>query len=287
MTDHYATLGLKPDADPATIRAAYIELMRRYHPDRAGAEADSVKAQEVTAAYEVLRDPERRAAHDRRLARERGAPVSIAPAVAAGRAGSPVRGGHLGRNLFFLIVAGTGVLAWQMTVRTQPVPAGHSGAVAARQTAATPEPQLAPSPVPDKEPMVDEPPVAVAAAQVPLPSEPEMELPPLPEVRHPVAMATPRPVPSPAPVRTPARSIPAKAVAPAPSPAPASDLAELDRHLVVLTDQSFRFGTAAKRARLVATGDAFAAKLKACATDSCRRDSYLRRNEEVAEIMRN
>jgi len=62
--DYYETLGVKPDANEAQIKAAYRKLARKYHPDvskEAGAE-DKFKS--VNEAYEVLRDKEKRAAYD-------------------------------------------------------------------------------------------------------------------------------------------------------------------------------------------------------------------------------
>jgi hypothetical protein len=74
------------------------------------------------------------------------------------------------------------------------------------------------------------------------------------------------------------------------APAPAAsriDLAPLERHLQLLTDQSLRFGTEAKRTRLLATRETFLKRLRDCDSDACKRDTYLSRNAEVGEIMRN
>jgi hypothetical protein len=65
------------------------------------------------------------------------------------------------------------------------------------------------------------------------------------------------------------------------------DLAPLERHLQLLTDQSLKHGTEAKRSRLFLTRDAFLKRLRDCGSDACKRDTYLRRNAEVGEIMRN
>lgn len=64
MNDPYATLGVARHADFATIQAAYRRLMREHHPDRAGAVADSDRAQAINAAFAVLKDPQRRARYD-------------------------------------------------------------------------------------------------------------------------------------------------------------------------------------------------------------------------------
>lgn len=62
--DYYKALGLARDASDADIKKAFRKLARKYHPDiNAGAEAEE-KFKEVNEAYEVLKDPERRAAYD-------------------------------------------------------------------------------------------------------------------------------------------------------------------------------------------------------------------------------
>lgn len=62
--DYYKILGVAVDADAKEIKTAYRKLARKYHPDMnpdAGAED---KFKEVAEAYEVLKNPERRAEFD-------------------------------------------------------------------------------------------------------------------------------------------------------------------------------------------------------------------------------
>jgi len=66
--DYYAILGVKRDADEGEIKKAYRRLAMKHHPDRVASgekEAAEAKFKEITEAYEVLRDPERRATYDR------------------------------------------------------------------------------------------------------------------------------------------------------------------------------------------------------------------------------
>jgi curved DNA-binding protein CbpA len=71
--DYYALLAVAPDAEHEIIRAAYLVLAKRYHPDAATAASphDVEKFQLITEAYEVLRDPNRRAQYDKYHARQK------------------------------------------------------------------------------------------------------------------------------------------------------------------------------------------------------------------------
>ena len=66
MRDYYEILGVVRGADADTIKKAYRKLALQYHPDRnAGSKDAEDKFKEATEAYEVLRDPDKRAAYDR------------------------------------------------------------------------------------------------------------------------------------------------------------------------------------------------------------------------------
>lgn len=69
LPDYYATLGITPSSRPAAIRAAYVELMRRYHPDLNSSAGGAVRVRAITAAYAVLGVPDRRVAYDLRRTR--------------------------------------------------------------------------------------------------------------------------------------------------------------------------------------------------------------------------
>lgn len=71
--NQYTVLHVPEDAEPAAIRHAYRTLVRRYHPD-AGIGSSAQKFRDVTEAYDVLIDPQRRRDHDVDLARSRAHP---------------------------------------------------------------------------------------------------------------------------------------------------------------------------------------------------------------------
>ena len=64
--DYYEVLGVKKDADENTIKKAYRKLAKKYHPDsNAGDAGAEQKFKEVTEAYNVLSDKEKRKLYDR------------------------------------------------------------------------------------------------------------------------------------------------------------------------------------------------------------------------------
>jgi molecular chaperone DnaJ len=63
--DYYEVLGVPRDADAETIKKAYRKLALQYHPDRnPGDKTAEEKFKELAEAYEVLSDPQKRAAYD-------------------------------------------------------------------------------------------------------------------------------------------------------------------------------------------------------------------------------
>jgi curved DNA-binding protein CbpA len=59
---HYETLGVPSDASAADIKAAWRRMSSAAHPDREGGDAQAMA--DINRAYEVLGDPQRRAAYD-------------------------------------------------------------------------------------------------------------------------------------------------------------------------------------------------------------------------------
>jgi curved DNA-binding protein len=98
--DYYQILGVPRTANAEQIKAAYRRLARRFHPDvskEANAEAHFKEMQE---AYEVLRDPEKRAAYDQLGSNwKQGQPFRPPPDFGSGfEFGGRGRGGAAGRG---------------------------------------------------------------------------------------------------------------------------------------------------------------------------------------------
>src|SRR3569833_2929820 len=64
--DYYELLECERTADEATLKSAYRKLAIKYHPDKNdGCKDSEAKFKAVSEAYDVLKDPQKRAAYDR------------------------------------------------------------------------------------------------------------------------------------------------------------------------------------------------------------------------------
>ncbi|MEJ2618561.1 MAG: DnaJ domain-containing protein, partial [Ignavibacteriaceae bacterium] len=63
--DYYKILGIEKSATDADIQKAYRDLAKQYHPDKnPGNKTAEEKFKEISEAYEVLKDPEKRKKYD-------------------------------------------------------------------------------------------------------------------------------------------------------------------------------------------------------------------------------
>ena len=106
VDDLYGVLHVDASADSAAIRVAYRALAAVYHPDHAGAGGEP-RMRELNRAWEVLCDPERRAAYDAERRANRPPPAPAGPAAPpwTGIAGPPP-GRPSGSVLTFGVFAG-------------------------------------------------------------------------------------------------------------------------------------------------------------------------------------
>ena len=370
VIDHYRTLGVAATADEAVIRAVYVTLMKRFHPDRSASSETLLRAQAINEAYAVLSDPKRRAAYDderagmqpwdrgamlpqrRRRGGGGGGAVVVAAVAAAGAlyafwpdlternrarsvaapiASTPARCSSLAdpeRIRTALIVrldqagaldrAAAGALTaarFELGPATDARDLAAPGEVACMATLAITlpasfrtasgqgtilselqysvsrtNPELGVEVQPDgrlvaalsairhrpaaavRNPMLEN--------DVPIDDEPQLpRAPALPEPRTAGQAATPAVEPSDA---RPAARRPA---APERIARASDGLGGLDRQTMGFYAQSLRHADGEKRGQLARSHGAFAARLAACESDSCRRTVYLARNSEISRIM--
>ena len=63
-TDYYDILGISKNTDEKEIKKAYRKLALKYHPDRNKSKDAEEKFKEISTAYAVLSNPEKRKVYD-------------------------------------------------------------------------------------------------------------------------------------------------------------------------------------------------------------------------------
>ena len=279
-SDHYAILGVTPQAEAVVIRAAYRALIRRCHPDTNPDPVAQQKAREITAAFKVLSDPERRAEYDeQRFARirrdadlpppaERAPPPMRAPAIAAA-------------VLAFVLSFGV----WM----SQPPEAPPSKSAVVRPAA-----HVSPVPVVELEPESER--LARLHAQSGLvasePAPPDPQLEAVADVPAPLAVRSSPTISErrpPPPVRLAAHAPPEPLrpaqVTPPPAPRTNERIAALDRLARGFFSQSMVHAPEAKQQLLIGSRDRSLATRTACHSDACVSEAYLRQMREISAIM--
>jgi curved DNA-binding protein len=94
--DYYKIMGVARDASADDIKQAYRRLARKYHPDVSKEKDAEERFKEVGEAYEVLRDPEKRAAYDSLGSRPAGEQFRPPPGweFESGTGAGPGHGAH-------------------------------------------------------------------------------------------------------------------------------------------------------------------------------------------------
>lgn len=257
--DYYATLGLSPTSEDVVIRAAYLALIRRYHPDGNASAAASARTRAINAAYAVLSDPDKRAEYDQKRAAEAW------PNAPSWRPRRALPTGLFAAASIMLLVVVLVVIWSPLPLLKQPE---RMAAAPIRAADRTEEPLA--TPVPDPVPAVEPPAIHEESEQPPLLLD---EPPPRPTPSRLLAAPKARVAPLPKAVQSKtARSAP-------------SQLANLDRQQTLLYNQSWVRADAAKRAQLLTTRDRFIARRDGCRSVECTSAAYLARMREVSEIM--
>ncbi|MBC7548386.1 MAG: DnaJ domain-containing protein [Polaromonas sp.] len=90
--DYYQTMGVDKGATPEDIKRAHRKLARKYHPDVSREKDAEARFKELAEAYDVLKDPEKRATYDQAAANQRADQEFQAPQGGSARGGAGFEG---------------------------------------------------------------------------------------------------------------------------------------------------------------------------------------------------
>jgi hypothetical protein len=323
--DCYGVLGLSPTAEDVVIRAAYLALMRSYHPDKNGSREAAARARAITEAYKTIGDPARRAEYDasRRAYHyeilgydDEPAPLRPwklpqiqfpkAPAIrwpklpaiqlpTASTIVSPNARliGAVAASALAIVLAAT-MLPLTQTRPTDNVPSGPTNA-APGTAATTPEPAISSRATEKKHSSeevasVSSEPMEGSAAPAPTAVRPaEVEPARAPEAAR--AIATPVPAKAdvpPKPMHIAASMTPTVTRPAAPKPSPVDErarVASLERMSTSFYNQSVTVADDTKRLQLQQARDQFASSRNACQSDSCVGDAHASYIRDISRIM--
>src|SRR5690606_23102677 len=88
-TDFYKVLGVDRKADEKEIKRAYRKLARQYHPDANAGKDSEARFKQISEAYQVLSDSEKRGLYDQFGEDYDKVGVGAPPPGAGGHAGAP------------------------------------------------------------------------------------------------------------------------------------------------------------------------------------------------------
>jgi len=101
MANPYDILGVSKTASEADIKKAFRQLAKKYHPDKhQGDKAAHKKFQEISGAYDIVGDKDKRAKFDAGEIDEQGNPRGFDPRAGGGFRGGPFGGGGPGARDF-------------------------------------------------------------------------------------------------------------------------------------------------------------------------------------------
>jgi DnaJ-class molecular chaperone len=102
MHDPYEVLGVSKSASEAEIKKAFRSLAKKHHPDTKGGDTAAKKRfQEISAAYDIVGDKEKRAKFDQGLIDANGNPRGFEPGAQGFGGGGPFGGGGDPRDFQF------------------------------------------------------------------------------------------------------------------------------------------------------------------------------------------